>query len=383
MDRCDNFQRALEKGVVCYNDRHRICSGTTKRELYMNSGRGGFRSLILEEKEQAPVGANASVITFSDEFDGATIAMDIERKTGAHLVAVDTQAARYGMVDANVEEKRKRDEEGGQHRFVRSRTDDLTSPMPMIVSTPPAKVQRQPSKYRYESELHRQVNVADISEKFLDAIVPISLRDMMGLSGEFAEGIIELAKRRKRPVEDYMVLDEKEATTAVQSVMVGEVHSLYACPSGRATTIVDGRFEVEALLDGGSELNVMPERVWKRLGIPIDTDINWKIGGYREGAEAEQGKGLLGVCHDVKMTIGGVHFKVPVFIVEGGASDLILGRPWERLMRAEYFNEEDGSLRVVIRQPDGLRKASFIAAPGNHERNREFVRHADRVSGKD
>jgi len=128
---------------------------------------------------------------------------------------------------------------------------------------------------------------------------------------------------------------------------------------------------------------VMPERVWKRLGIPIDTDINWKIGGYREGAEAEQGKGLLGVCHDVKMTIGGVHFKVPVFIVEGGASDLILGRPWERLMRAEYFNEEEGSLRVIIRQPDGLRKVSFIAAPGNHERNREFVHHADRVSGKD
>jgi len=74
---------------------------------------------------------------------------------------------------------------------------------------------------------------------------------------------------------------------------------------------------------------VMPERMWKKLGIPIDMDINWKIGGYREGAEAEQGKGLLGVCHDVKMTIGGVHFKVPVFIVEGGASDLILGRPWE------------------------------------------------------
>ena len=64
-------------------------------------------------------------------------------------------------------------------------------------------------------------------------------------------------------------------------------------------------------------------------------------------------------------------------MVEYCNSDLILGRPWERSVRAQYINEDDGSYTVIIKSPDGRRVVQFCAVKGEHERNREYVRHAE------
>jgi len=74
--------------------------------------------------------------------------------------------------------------------------------------------------------------------------------------------------------------------------------------------------------------------------------------------------------------IGGVVFRIPVFIVEGGAHDLVLGRPWKRLVHVQYDNQDDEMLWVTIKEPGGLRQAKFLAQKGQHERNRENVRGA-------
>ena len=55
--------------------------------------------------------------------------------------------------------------------------------------------------------------------------------------------------------------------------------------------------------------------------------------------------------------------------------DLLLGRPWERAVRAEYVNEDDGSYTVRIKSRDGRRHVQFIAVNAEHDRNREYVRH--------
>jgi hypothetical protein len=86
-----------------------------------------------------------------------------------------------------------------------------------------------------------------------------------------------------------------------------------------------------------------------------------------------EGKRPIGVCHDVPINLGGVEVK-HVFEVEHSNADLILGRPWERAVRASFINEDDGSYTVRIKSQDGLREVQFCAIKAQHERNREFAR---------
>ena len=129
-------------------------------------------------------------------------------------------------------------------------------------------------------------------------------------------------------------------------------------------------------MDNGSEVNMMPRRVFETLDLPIDTDIRWRINTYNSDTDLED-HGPVGVCHSVPIDVGGVEINQPVFVVEHANQDLLLGRPWERAVRAEYINEDDGSLTARIKSPDGRRVVQFCACKAEHERNREYARHAD------
>src|SRR5947207_13160843 len=85
----------------------------------------------------------------------------------------------------------------------------------------------------------------------------------------------------------------------------------------------------------------------------------------------------IGVCHGVSLYIGGVMVRLPVFVVQRSSADLILGLPWERAVWAQYINENDESYTVIIKSPDERNVAQFCAVKGDHERNREYVRHAE------
>ena len=112
------------------------------------------------------------------------------------------------------------------------------------------------------------------------------------------------------------------------------------------------------------------------MEIPIDTDIHWRIDTYDSKTNAKLDEhGPIGICHEVSVDIGGVDVKQPIFIVEHCNNDLILGRPWERMVRAEYINEDDGSFTVWIKSLDGSRIVQFCGVKAEHERNREFVRN--------
>jgi hypothetical protein len=72
------------------------------------------------------------------------------------------------------------------------------------------------------------------------------------------------------------------------------------------------------------------------------------------------------------VNIGGVEDIQPIFIVDHRDNDLILGRPRERMTRAKYINEDDGSYTVKIKNPDRRRMAQFCAVKTDHKRNHEL-----------
>ena len=76
----------------------------------------------------------------------------------------------------------------------------------------------------------------------------------------------------------------------------------------------------------------------------------------------------------VTVDVGGVEVKVPIFVLEEAAQDLILGRPWESKTRAEYDNRDDGSLYITISTPNEQRRVVFCAVGKRSERNRDQAR---------
>jgi hypothetical protein len=233
-------------------------------------------------------------------------------------------------------------------------------------------------RYRLGSELRESITIAEIGEKVMQMPISLTFGEVLAASPDLAAHFSEQARKRRRPLTNTTNTTEA-ATTNEISANVNSVNgpqAFYALPSGRAKTIVEGSLTIDALCDSGSELILMPHRVFERLNLPIDTDINWTINGYAKAKE-QAPNDLLGVCHEVRLNVGGVEVTVPVFVVTDLSNDLILGRPWEREVRASFINEDDGSLTVVIKSKDGRRVVRLCAVKGEHERNRAYARHPE------
>jgi hypothetical protein len=237
-------------------------------------------------------------------------------------------------------------------------------------------------RYRLGSELRESITIAEIGEKVMQMPISLTFGEVLAASPDLAAHFSEQARKRRRPLANTPITGTAEITTVDTSASVNLIKgakAFYALPSGRAKTLVDDSLAVDALLDHGSELVIMPKRVFERLDLPIDPDVNWEINGYAKAKE-QAPNDLLGVCHEVKLSVGGVEAIVPVFVVEDTDNDLILGRPWEREVRAHLINEDDGSVTVVIKSKDGRRIVRFCAVKADHERNRAFARQPERGS---
>jgi hypothetical protein len=436
---CSSLSDDIRKGQVRINERGRIVNAVSGEELPLMFGKGGMKRIIELSQPRVPPPAppttptptpplvNVSNITFDDEPFG---------KLGEGSVRVTTLDFDNGIrtdeiIDADVNEKRKRNDleksrrvrsriDGGyppvtvtdvpeedmpdaqeqRHRYgTRYQTNPTplpSQPLPVARAlspmdadvTPdsspgpmPAAATSQNPKFRLASELNQSISTSDIGEKIMNTSVQLSIREILAVSGDVSNYLHDQTRKRRVPIESAA-----STTSAKQSGISADVNHIdtrtfYACPSGRAKVNLDNQLQVTALLDDGSELNILPRRIYERLDLPIDTEIDWRINGYdtkaREELESLDKNGhLLGVCHDVLVDIGGVGVKQHIFVVEHANADLILGRPWGRSTRAEFKNEDDGTYVVRIKSQDGRRLVKFIAAPAEHERNREYARHA-------
>ena len=66
-----------------------------------------------------------------------------------------------------------------------------------------------------------------------------------------------------------------------------------------------------------------------------------------------------------------------MFVTEKCGYDLILGRPWEAAMRAEYQNLDDGTCWLKAYSRDGRQAVQLMVTPTNHPHNRENVHEPD------
>uniref|UniRef100_A9U3C7 Predicted protein n=1 Tax=Physcomitrium patens TaxID=3218 RepID=A9U3C7_PHYPA len=138
----------------------------------------------------------------------------------------------------------------------------------------------------------------------------------------------------------------------------------------RATTEVlvkvgDIEEPIVALVDHGSEINLMSKDLYKKQKWPIDMEHGWAI----RVANNTRGE-LYGACPDVKIRIGDVATEQHFFVQDTTSYPLILGQPYITTTRIETKILDDGSAYArrdyggtkeeVLSRDEGAFDASFI-----------------------
>jgi hypothetical protein len=354
----------------------------TGEEILTMFGKGGMK-VLLQPVVAPPHATTVSHITLEEDKPAAEIGNE---GTVCVVTIRDDGSEEFEYVDVNVEEKRKRDDIE-QVRQVRQRTEDSQTPgASQFVGVFPPPVQRgaptpapmvgrfaEKPMYRNLSAIGEKVDIGGMVDKILRSEVNVTVEELLATSAEVRGQVVDLLRNRRQVVEGPKPLPKARGPPVV-SVNHMEVGPLYACASPRVRATMERGVTVTALIDDGSEICIMPRRVFERLNIPIDTEINWKINTYEVVKAEAAGKGLLGVCHSVHVGVGGVAVDLPIFVVEDSNSDLLLGRPWVQYVQAQNDNRADGSLWIRIQSSDGRRVAQFCAVTANHERNRSYAR---------
>jgi len=152
------------------------------------------------------------------------------------------------------------------------------------------------------------------------------------------------------------------------------LRKLYTCTSPKCKGHVE-ETEFEILMDSGAELFLMSKDVIEELDLPIDLAVDWTV-----GAANNQRTKIYGICHDVEVTIAGILTRCRFFVLENLPQDIILGRPWKRLVRAKHDNRDDRGCFTTMHN-ERENSVTFCSVPPHHERNRSEPRPT-KVCGK-
>jgi hypothetical protein len=124
-----------------------------------------------------------------------------------------------------------------------------------------------------------------------------------------------------------------------------------------------------ALVDHGSEINIMSRDVYEKGKWPIDTDHGWIMKAANTGRTR-----LYGVCPAIPTKIGDVEVEQNFFVQNLSAYPVLLGQPFITASRMETKVLDDGSHYARIRSVDGRKSVQFLTVKPDNERHRLQLR---------
>jgi hypothetical protein len=113
----------------------------------------------------------------------------------------------------------------------------------------------------------------------MDSSITLKMHELFAVSSDVSLFINDQTRKHRLPVEPKSNTAATSVNANAESpydvnVSVMSTQHLYACPSSHAKAILDRDLTYWGLIDHGSEVNLIPRRVYERLdNVPIDTDI--------------------------------------------------------------------------------------------------------------
>lgn len=107
----------------------------------------------------------------------------------------------------------------------------------------------------------------------------------------------------------------------------------------------------EAILDSGSQIVSMAEKVATRLGLTWDPNV--KIHMQSANGQINQ---TLGLARNVCFTLGGLSIFLQVHIIQDPPYNVLLGRPFDVLTKMTVKNDADGGQKLLVTDPNSERQ---------------------------
>ncbi|KAI7933023.1 hypothetical protein MJO28_017861, partial [Puccinia striiformis f. sp. tritici] len=199
----------------------------------------------------------------------------------------------------------------------------------------------------------------------------LSYGEIFAISNGVTESFKKKISRKKVMIEPPT--DKQTSTADVESDDASEdsseegeqaKRSHYACPLGYIKIGINGK-EVQALLDNGSMVNVLPKEMAVRLGLIVtERSMNLKgIGGHKNE--------ILGIAESVRVRIGNIKRSVHFWISSGDVQP-ILGKPFLIDVSASMKYVEAGGETLSINDDEGRTYLVPIITPSNQKWETSF-----------
>ena len=228
----------------------------------------------------------------------------------------------------------------------------------------------------------------------MDAPVTLTLRQFLAACQAGHSGVPERligTIRRKRTVgahaiqgkadeaEDEAVKEEQFWSAACyrNAVTFGDPYPehaatepLWARPVSETQIFVPGlEREVTALIDSGSEINLVERWVCEAAGWPMVAKPGWTI-----HTAVGQGE-IYAACPGVSLVIGDFSSRHNLFVQNTIGYPLLLGQPWRARLRYASLWRGDGTEIGQVMSPDGERVLRFTVVQRSDPRHRCQLSH--------
>ena len=374
---CQEHKDALKNDKIYYQD-GKIHSTETRQPLQLNFGRGGMKKL-MEDAERETTQVIQSVATLGlrveDSYGGCGFRPDVMEYARKGKVQVDelervgneiqnitgwndpvdalSAFAQVNVQDLVVEEKRKKAEEDNpikRHETLEQKRKEMGEGALESKEAEKVKGKADPS-FKLASDIKATTNIKHVTDEVM-GMCATTLQDLDG--GPINATNVKTINDdgiHEGDMSDYTMDYWDRATTEASTKIGGQ------------------QIPCIALIDHGSEINMMSSKCYAQGRWPIDKNHGWKI-----KADTQTTKDLFGACPSVKVTNGDVSVNQNIFVQDRSTHPFILGQPYITAIRIKTKVIDYGTDFARIKSHDGRKTIQFLTMRPNHERNNECLR---------
>jgi hypothetical protein len=206
---------------------------------------------------------------------------------------------------------------------------------------PPDIEMKKPPAFTYESKAAAPHVIQNVFKGILDMVVPhLTISDLLAISPELRKEAVDHCRTHQVPTPVTAL-----SANACTSNTIPPLQVEHATPLWELRVTLNGVHSELGLLDEGFEIVVIHKNVWRKTNAPWNQEIWMRMQTANRGAQD------MGRCIEMlEIDVEGIKTWTHVYIVPDAPYRLLLGRPWQQLIRL-LKNETKDVVTVTICDP--------------------------------
>ena len=204
-------------------------------------------------------------------------------------------------------------------------------------------------QYKYTTPIEDVRIAKAVLDRALEAPVTLSQRELLALSPDIRKQIKDMTTTRRSAVSGAPNVTNLVSSLTCDNPRCGETIIVGApsLPLRSLSVKLDGRIEVEGVLDQGAQIVAIRKDVWKQLGLPLRSDRALVMESANETKDS-----TIGEIEHLKVAIGPMTIMLTMQVVEKAPYQLLLGRPFYSLTSCLTRDYPSGEQEITLTDPN-------------------------------